>query len=236
MSPTSSTSTSISQFPDLPGLPGLPGLRESVLRVSGLQDRVSAAQGPHRHPDLVAGAAVGAADVVELNVIRQTDLDPVPWRCRNPNRPESFLEIPRRERQPDGSAHSIDEWRRTMMSYSRRTRHRAIAGAVYIGALAGAAFFGGAPAATAQPPAPPPPAPPNCSPADWAGVRAGVAAATSVYLFTHPPVNDFFATLEGQSREEMQPQVQEYLDANPQVRAELEGIKQPAVDFLNRCR
>ncbi|MGD9515360.1 hemophore-related protein [Mycolicibacterium austroafricanum] len=123
-----------------------------------------------------------------------------------------------------------------MMSYSRRTRHRAVAGAVYIGALAGAAFFGGAPAATAQPPAPPPPAPPNCSPADWAGVRAGVAAATSVYLFTHPPVNDFFATLEGQSREEMQPQVQEYLDANPQVRAELEGIKQPAVDFLNRCR
>src|SRR5690606_41095924 len=71
-----------------------------------------------------------------------SDLDPVPWRCRNPNRPESFLEIPRRERQPDGSAHSIDEWRRTMMSYSRRTRHRAIAGAVYIGALAGAAFFG----------------------------------------------------------------------------------------------
>ena len=119
------------------------------------------------------------------------------------------------------------------MFYSRRTRHRAIAGAVYIGALAGAALFCLAPAATAQPPTP---APPNCSPADWAGVRAGVAAATSVYLFTHPPVNDFFATLEGQSREEMQPRVQEYLDANPQVRAELEGIKQPAVDFLNRCR
>ena len=32
------------------------------------------------------------------------------------------------------------------------------------------------------------------------GVRAGVAAATSAYLFTHPPVNDFFATLRGQTR------------------------------------
>ena len=82
---------------------------------------------------------------------------------------------------------------------------------------------------------PPPPAPPNCSPADWAGVRAGVAAATSAYLFTHPPVNDFFATLAGQSRDEMRPQVQAYLDANPQVRADLEGIKQPGVAFLDRC-
>ena len=82
---------------------------------------------------------------------------------------------------------------------------------------------------------PPPPAPPNCSPADWAGVRPGVAAATSTYLFTHPPVNDFFATLAGQSRDEMRPQVQAYLDANPQVRADLEGIKQPAVAFLERC-
>ena len=104
------------------------------------------------------------------------------------------------------------------------------------GALAGAMFLGGAAAASAEPPTPPPPAPPNCSPADWAGVRAGVAAATSVYLFTHPPVNDFFATLDGESREEMSPQVQVYLDANPQVRADLEGIKQSAVDFLARCR
>jgi hemophore-related protein len=96
-------------------------------------------------------------------------------------------------------------------------------------------FVGSAAAASAEPPMPPPPAPPNCSPADWAGVRAGVAAATSTYLFTHPPVNDFFATLAGQSRDEMRPQVQAYLDANPQVRADLEGIKQPAVAFLDRC-
>ena len=122
-----------------------------------------------------------------------------------------------------------------MMLPSRGPGRRAVVGAVGAVALAGAMFVGSAAAASAEPPTPPPPAPPNCSPADWAGVRAGVAAATSAYLFTHPPVNDFFATLTGQSRDEMRPQVQAYLDANPQVRADLEGIKQPAVDFLDRC-
>jgi hemophore-related protein len=115
-------------------------------------------------------------------------------------------------------------------------RYRALAEAVGAVALAGAVFLGGAAAvAGAQPPTPPPPAPPNCSPADWAGVRAGVAAATSDYLFSHPDVNAFFATLMGESREQTRPQLQEYLNANPQVRAELQSIKQPADDFLNRC-
>jgi len=122
-----------------------------------------------------------------------------------------------------------------MMLPSRGPGRRAAVGAVGAVALAGAMFVGSAAAASGEPPMPPPPAPPNCSPADWAGVRAGVAAATSAYLFAHPPVNDFFATLAGQSRDEMRPQVQAYLDANPQVRADLEGIKQPAVAFLDRC-
>src|SRR3954452_23850329 len=118
-----------------------------------------------------------------------------------------------------------------MMLPSRGSGRRAAVGAVGAVALAGAMFVGSTAVASAEPPMPPPPAPPNCSPADW----AGVAAATSAYLFTHPPVNDFFATLAGQSRDEMRPQVQVYLDANPQVRADLEGIKQPAVAFLDRC-
>ena len=122
-----------------------------------------------------------------------------------------------------------------MMLPSQRPGRRAVVGAVGAVALAGAMFLGSAAAASAQPPTPPPPAPPNCSPADWAGVRAGVAAALSDYLFSHPPVNEFFATLKGQSRDQMQPQVQAYMDANPQVRTELQGIKQPADDFLNRC-
>ncbi len=122
-----------------------------------------------------------------------------------------------------------------MMLPSQCPGCRAVAGAVGAVSLAGAMFFGSAAVATADPPAPPPPAPPNCSPADWAGVRAGVAAAASAYLFTHPAVNDFFATLKGQTRDQIQPQVQAYLDANPQVRTDLQGIKQPADDFLTRC-
>ncbi|KUI27594.1 heme-binding protein [Mycobacterium sp. GA-2829] len=108
---------------------------------------------------------------------------------------------------------------------------RAVIAAVGAAAWTGAALLGGTAIASGQPP----PAPPNCTPADWAGVRAGVAAAVSAYLFTHPPVNDYFATLKGQPREEMRPQIQQYLDANPQVRAELEAIRRPAVDFLARC-
>ena len=122
-----------------------------------------------------------------------------------------------------------------MMLPSQRPGRRAVVGAVGAVALAGAMFLGGAAAASAESPTPPPPAPPNCSPADWAGVRASVAAAVSAYLFTHPPVNEFFATLDGQSRDQMRPQLQAYLDANPQVRTDLQGIKQPADDFLNRC-
>ncbi|MBU8812535.1 heme-binding protein [Mycolicibacterium goodii] len=119
-----------------------------------------------------------------------------------------------------------------MMLRSQLQRRRGGMEAVGAVALAGALLLGSAATVGAQPP---PPAPPNCSPADWAGVRAGVAAALSAYLYTHPPVNDFFATLKGQSRDEVRPQVQAYLEANPQVRAELQGIKQPADDFLNRC-
>src|ERR1700751_5808497 len=114
-----------------------------------------------------------------------------------------------------------------MMLPTRDPVRRAVVGAIGAAALAGAMIVGSAAARSADPPTPPPPLPPNCSPADWAGVRAGVAAATSTYLFTHPPVNDFFATLAGQSRDEMRPQAQAYLDANPQVRAGLEGIKEP---------
>jgi hemophore-related protein len=114
-----------------------------------------------------------------------------------------------------------------------RTARRVVAGAAGIGAIAGAMLFGAAPA-MAQP-APPPPLPPNCTAADLAGVAAGVSASTSAYLFTHPPVNDFFTSLEGQSHDAIRPQVQEYLNANPQVKADLTGIRQPLTDLKNRC-
>jgi hemophore-related protein len=98
---------------------------------------------------------------------------------------------------------------------------------------AGGVLIGGAAVAAAEPLPPPPP--PNCTAADLAGVSTGVTAATSAYLFTHPDVNAFFTGLKGLPKEELQIQVQQYADAHPQVRAELQGIRQPMVDFRNRC-
>lgn len=77
--------------------------------------------------------------------------------------------------------------------------------------------------------------PPNCTSADLAGVMSGVASATSAYLFDHPDVNTFFTGLKGQPKDQMRTQVQAYLDQNPQVRADLQSIRQPSVDFRNRC-
>ena len=64
---------------------------------------------------------------------------------------------------------------------------------------------------------------------------SGVWAGTSVYLFTHPDVNAFFTGLKGQPRDQVREQAKSYMDANPQVRAELQGIRQPAADFRSRC-
>ena len=114
------------------------------------------------------------------------------------------------------------------MLLSARTARRAVAGAVGTGALAGAMLFGALPSAMAD-------EPPNCTAADLAGVSSGVSAATSAYLFTHPDVNWFYTSLEGQPRDAIRDDVQTYLDANPQVKAELTGIRQPLVDLKNRC-
>ena len=108
-----------------------------------------------------------------------------------------------------------------------RQTGRAFSGAIGAGAVAGALLIGMAPSAIA--------APPNCTAADLAGVAAGVSAATSAYLFTHPDVNDFFTGLEGTPRDTLRASVQEYLDANPWVRSDLAGIRQPLVDLKARC-
>lgn len=95
------------------------------------------------------------------------------------------------------------------------------------GLVAGALAIACAPSALASPP--------NCTAADLAGVSAGVSAATSAYLFTHPDVNAFFTGLEGSPRDELRGSIASYLDANPQVKAELQAIRQPLVDLRDRC-
>ena len=117
------------------------------------------------------------------------------------------------------------------MLLSARIARRAVAGVIGSGAIAGAVLFGALPSATADPAD----NPPNCTAGDLAQVAAGVSAGTSVYLFTHPDVNWFFTSLEGLPRDEVRDKVKDYLDMNPQARADLTGIRQPLVDLKNRC-
>ena len=109
-----------------------------------------------------------------------------------------------------------------------RMARRGVVGAIGTGALACAICISAAPSALAE-------TPPNCTAGDVAQVRGGVSAGTSVYLFTHPWVNDFFTGLTGQPRDQIRTQVQDYLAANPQVQSELQTIRQPLTDLRNRC-
>ncbi|BBX28216.1 heme-binding protein [Mycolicibacterium alvei] len=118
------------------------------------------------------------------------------------------------------------------MLLSARNARRVVAGVAGAGAVAGAMLLGAIPSALADDPAA---NPPNCSAADLAGVASGVSASTSAYLFTHPDVNYFFTSLEGLPREEVRTKVHDYMEANPQTKAELSGIRQPLVDLKNRC-
>jgi heme-binding protein len=116
------------------------------------------------------------------------------------------------------------------MLLSARTARCAVAGGIGTGAIAGAMLFGAAATAAADPPPPP-----NCTAADLAGVSSGVSAATSNYLFTHPDVNAFFTGLKGQPKSAVADDVQNYLNTNPQVQSDLQGIRQPLVDFRDQC-
>jgi heme-binding protein len=117
------------------------------------------------------------------------------------------------------------------MMPSAHPARRAIMAAIATGTLAGAMLFGAA-VAIADPP---PPVPPPCTAAELARVMSGVTFDTSNYLTTHPDVNNFFTGLKGQPRDQVGPQVQTYLNANPTVNTDLQAIRQPSVDFRQRC-
>src|SRR5512139_2695209 len=72
---------------------------------------------------------------------------------------------------------------------------RRLAAAVIAGAATGAALLGLSPMAYAN--EDPAADPPGCSTADLEGVRAGVDASTSAYLFTHPDLNGFVSHAQG---------------------------------------
>ena len=126
------------------------------------------------------------------------------------------------------------------MMLSRRAMRSVLVGAIGTSAMAGAMLFGGASLASAEPtPAPPAPAPaapaPGCTAADLAQASGTVGTAMAGYLFSHPDVNNFFTSLRGQPNEEIRGDVQNYMNANPQVESEINGIRQPLTDLKNRC-
>ncbi len=121
---------------------------------------------------------------------------------------------------------------------SVRHARRAIEGAIGTGALAGAMLFG---AAACIGPAGIHPRPRATTTTTGVyGRRTGPRDVgrhvRHVELPTaHPAVNDFFTSLKGQPKDQISAQVQTYLDANPQVRADLQGIREPSVNFRERC-
>jgi hemophore-related protein len=119
------------------------------------------------------------------------------------------------------------------MSFSERTTRLLASASIIAGGLLGAALFGGIPSAFAD--QDPGANPPNCSAADLEGVKAGVSAATSAYLFTHPDVNAYISSLGGLSRAQVATKMKTYMAANPQVKTDMIGIRQPLVDLKDRC-
>jgi heme-binding protein len=108
-----------------------------------------------------------------------------------------------------------------------------LASAVCASAGIGAALFGASPLAHAN--HDPGANPPNCSAADLEGVRAGVSASTSTYLFTHPDLNDFMTSLKAMSREQVAAKVKQYMAVHPDEQADMANIRQPLVDIRDRC-
>lgn len=62
-----------------------------------------------------------------------------------------------------------------------------------------------------------------------------MSAATSVYLFTHPDVNDFMTGLKGLPRDKIRGEIQQYFDAHLQERDEVRAIRAPLVEIRERC-
>ena len=121
---------------------------------------------------------------------------------------------------------------------SKRAASRALVGAIGTSATAGAMLLGGVSLAFADPaPEPPPPAAPapGCTAADLAQASGTVGTAMGGYLFSHPDVNNFFTGLRGLPNDEIHGDVQKYMDANPGVESDINGIRQPVTDLQNRC-
>ena len=118
-----------------------------------------------------------------------------------------------------------------MLPSARRGR-RAVAGAIGAGALASAMFFRCRREAPAQPP---PPVPPPCTTAKLARVMSGVSFDTSNYLSTHPDVNGYFTSLKRPTQGSDPGSGTELSRRQSPSSGQAKAIRQPSVDFRNRC-
>jgi hemophore-related protein len=110
---------------------------------------------------------------------------------------------------------------------------RLVGGALLAGGLIGATLLGNLPSAFAN--EDPALNPPDCSAADLEGVKSGVDAATSAYLFSHPDYNWFVTSLEGLPKDKVSKQMKDYLNQHPDTKNDITGIRQPLLDLKNRC-
>lgn len=93
---------------------------------------------------------------------------------------------------------------------------------------AGAVLIAGAATAAAAPG-------PGCMAGDITAVESQVAAGMTAFFFTHPDVNAFFSNVQGLPKEEARSQTKAYLAANPDIKAQIDGIRGPVTDLRNRC-
>lgn len=110
---------------------------------------------------------------------------------------------------------------------------RLVGGALLAGGLIGATLLGNLPSAFAN--EDPALNPPDCSAADLEGVKSGVDAATSAYLFSHPDYNWFVTSLEGLPKDKVSKEMKDYLNVHPDTKNDITGIRQPLLDIKNRC-
>ena len=110
---------------------------------------------------------------------------------------------------------------------------RLVGGALLAGGLIGATLLGNLPSAFAN--EDPALNPPDCSAADLEGVKSGVDAATSAYLFSHPDYNWFVTSLEGLPKDKVSKEMKDYLNVHPETKNDIPGSRQPLLDLKNRC-
>lgn len=117
------------------------------------------------------------------------------------------------------------------MLLSARNARRVVAGVAGAGAVAGAMLFGAIPSALADDPANNPQLQ-RCR----SGRRGFGCVGINLGVPVHPSRREqLLHQPEGLPREEVKTKVHDYLEANPQTKAELTGIRQPLVDLKNRC-